>query len=63
MGPDPPWRVFLGSSQPQAVVNIPFRDTRSQFNIRYFDRDTRRAPDQTLTIGTDMKLLASSEVA
>merc|ERR1711918_83539 len=36
---------------------------RSKFNIRYFDRDGRRAPDTVLTIGTNVKMIASSEEA
>jgi len=34
---------------------------RSKFNIRYFDRDSRRAPDETILLGTDVKLLAATE--
>merc|ERR1719263_2284036 len=34
---------------------------RSKFNIRYFDRDNRRAPDTVYTLSNDVKLIAAAE--
>merc|ERR1711934_253007 len=36
---------------------------RSKFDIRYFDRDKRRAPETVLTLSTGQKLIAADEEA
>merc|ERR1712031_65870 len=45
------------------LPNVPTLEGRSKFNIRYFDRDTRRAPDTALTLGTSVKLLEATEAS
>merc|ERR1712166_1077062 len=52
---------------PGAIAELPNIPTtaagRSKFNIRYFDRDSRRAPSEKLELATSVKLLAATEEA